>query len=572
MNDQKNLLYFIIIFMAVMAGWYYFYETPKLKQVTEQPAQQSQVQKDTASVAPVQPTLPQKQEPAANREAAISETKRVTVNTPSIKGSINLTGALIDDVVLKKYHKTTNPKSENIVLFEPQQAPHPYFAEFGWTAVGESLNLPNNSSVWEADKEELTPNSGPVTLKWDNGQGLQFIKKISVDQDYLFTIEQSVVNNSKAQIRLFSYAKIRREGTPPVQGYMILHEGPIGYIGDKLKEYDYTDLQKKQEIRENSTGGWIGITDKYWLSALIPDQKNKEEFYFSDQKAGSQNNYVTGYFGEPTLIEPGHSAQTTTHLFAGAKVLSILDGYEEKLGVKHFDLAVDFGWFYFITKPLFYLLEILYDWLGNFGLAIMALTVLIKILFFPLANKSYRSMARMKALQPKIESLKERFKDDKMRLNQEMMNLYKKEKVNPAAGCLPLIIQIPVFFALYKVFFVTIEMRQAPFYGWITDLSAPDPTSVFNLFGLIPWHLPEMLHIGILPILMGLSMWVQQKLNPAPADPIQQKMFLVMPIVLTVMLAQFPAGLVLYWTWNNILSIAQQWIIMKTAKVPARTK
>lgn len=561
MNDQKNLLFFILIFLAVMAGWHFLYEAPKPEKTT-QSAQDSS--KKLPSAALQTPAAPR------DRQEAIAESARVSINTPTLRGSINLIGGRIDDITLERYHQTTEPFSDNIELFSPQGSPSPYFAESGWTTSDKNIVLPDEKTVWGADREDLTHTSGPVTLSWDNGQGLKFQRKISVDENYLFAIEQTVVNSTDKIITLFPFTQVRRIGTPKVQGYLILHEGPLGYIDNKLKEYNYTDLEEKREIRNASTGGWIGITDKYWLAAVIPSQQDKFEFYFQDNRNGPQNDYVTGCYGEQVTIAPGQQVNVSSHLFAGAKVLRLLDKYEEQLGVKHFDLAVDFGWFYFITKPLFYLLDELHKWIGNFGLAILLLTVLIKLLFFPLANKSYRSMARMKALQPKMERLKERFADDKMRLNQELMNLYKQEKVNPAAGCLPILIQIPVFFALYKVLFVTIEMRHAPFYGWIQDLSAPDPTTVFNLFGLIPWDPPSFLLIGALPIMMGASMWVQQKLNPAPADPIQQKMFMIMPVMLTVLLAQFPAGLVLYWTWNNILSIAQQWLIMKTAKTSAK--
>ncbi len=565
MNDQKNLVFFVLIFIGVMVGWNYFYEAPKAQKA---PVAQTQ---QTASAIPGVPTAPAVPV-ITDRKEVIQASARVQIDTPSLRGSINLKGGSIDDLKLEKYRETIEKNSDNIVLLTPLGAEKPYFAQFGWTTADKNLAMPDENSVWTADRKEITQTSGPVKLTWVNPQGIQFERLISVDENYLFTVQQTVTNNTNQTIQLVPYGQVSRIGTPEVQGNWMLHEGPLGYMDDGLKEYSYSKLQETNEIKSVSQGGWIGITDKYWLTAIIPDQKTKSEFYFKDNRLGAQDDYLTGYLGEPISIAPAQKAEVQSHLFAGAKVLSILDTYEEKLGVNHFDKAVDFGYLYFFTKPLFYVLEMIYGWLGNFGLAILLLTVIIKVLFYPLANKSYRSMARMKELQPKMERIKERYADDKMRMNQEMMELYKKEKVNPASGCLPILIQIPVFFCLYKVLFVTIEMRQAPFYGWIHDLSAPDPTTIFNLFGLIPWDPPTLLMIGALPIMMGVSMWVQQKLNPAPMDPVQQKMFMIMPVMLTYLLAQFPAGLVLYWTWNNILSIAQQWLIMTSTKKTAKAK
>lgn len=558
MNDQKNLISFILIFIGVMAGWHYFYEAPRAEKAAEVAKVQQQNIPAQQAQTPVRPIV-------LDRKEVLNASTRITIDTPALQGTINLKGCAFDDLTLQKYKYTPELKSDNIVLLTPAQTQKPYFVEFGWMCSDKNIAMPDADSVWTADRQDITHTSGPVTLTWTNPQGVNFIRKISVDENYLFTIEQSVTNGTSAPISLAPYGRINRIGTPEVGGYYILHEGPLGYVGDKLKEYTYANLQEKTDAPIQSQGGWNGITDKYWLTALIPDQSTKSEFFFSDVKNNGADQYQTGFNGESLTIAPGQTQNIKAHMFAGAKVLDLLDAYEAQLGVKHFDLAVDFGWFYFITKPLFYLLNILNGLLGNFGLAILLLTVLIKAAFYPLANKSYRSMARMKALQPKMEKIKERYADDKMRMNTEMMELYKKEKVNPASGCLPVLIQIPVFFALYKVLFVTIEMRHAPFYGWIHDLSGPDTTTIFNLFGLIAWTPPSMLMIGVLPILMGVSMWIQQKLNPAAMDPIQQKMFMIMPIMLTFMLAQFPAGLVLYWTWNNILSIAQQWMIMKSA-------
>jgi len=565
MNDQKNLVFFVLIFIGVMVGWNYFYEAPKAQKAPIAQTQQAASTIPGVPAAPVAPVI-------ADRKEVIQASARVQINTPSLRGSINLKGGSIDDLKLEKYRETIEKNSDNIVLLTPLGTEKPYFAQFGWTTADKNLAMPDENSVWTADRKEITQTSGPVKLTWVNPQGIQFERLISVDENYLFTVQQTVTNNSNQTVQLVPYGQVSRIGTPEVQSNWMLHEGPLGYMEDGLKEYGYSDLQETNEIKTVSQGGWIGITDKYWLTAIIPDQKTKSEFYFKDNRLGPQDDYLTGYLGEPISIAPAQKAEVQSHFFAGAKVLNLLDAYEEKLGVHHFDKAVDFGRLYFFTKPLFYVLEMIYGWLGNFGLAILLLTVIIKVLFYPLANKSYRSMARMKELQPKMERIKERYADDKMRMNQEMMELYKKEKVNPASGCLPILIQIPVFFCLYKVLFVTIEMRQAPFYGWIHDLSAPDPTTIFNLFGLIPWDPPTLLMIGALPIMMGVSMWIQQKLNPAPMDPVQQKMFMVMPVMLTYLLAQFPAGLVLYWTWNNILSIAQQWLIMTSTKKTATAK
>jgi YidC/Oxa1 family membrane protein insertase len=565
MNDQKNLLLFVVFFLGVMTAWNYFYETPKTERLVTQ-AQQARSQ-DGSTVH--QPSLPEHaplETHVKAREEIIAEASRVKIDTPKLKGSINLKGARLDDLVLKNYHETISPKSPEIVVFAPEQTQAPYFAEFGWASNNPALKLPSADTLWQADATDPLGAQDRI-LTWDNGEGVNFEQKIHLDADYLFTVTHTVVNHTSQPLKLYPYGRITRRGTPQTAGFFILHEGPIGFLNNHLEEFKYDDLKEKKEIKFNCEGGWIGLTDKYWLSALIPAQNKKFEYVFRSNSSANADSYTTGYYGEGVTLAPGERFEFPHHLFAGAKVLDLLDRYEEELGVKHFDLAVDFGWFYFLTKPMFHLLEIFKNFIGNFGLAILLMTVILKLLFFPLANKSYRSMAKMRALQPKMDKIRERHADDKLKLNQELMELYKKEKVNPMAGCLPIIIQIPVFFALYKVLFVSIEMRQAPFYGWIHDLSAPDPTSLFNLFGLIPWTPPSFLMIGAWPIVMGLTMLIQQKLNPAPADPIQAKMFMVMPLVLTVMLAQFPAGLVIYWAWSNMLSILQQWVIMRSTTI-----
>jgi len=498
-----------------------------------------------------------------SRAAALAESPRITIKAPSVTGSIALKGARIDDVVLSNYRETLDPASPPIHLFEPTALRKPYYAEFGWvTAPNTPVKLPTADTVWIADKTLLEPGT-PVTLRWDNGEGLTFERRIALDEEYLFTVTQTVRNASKAAVTLYPYGLLSRGGTPSILGFYILHEGPLGVFDETLKEIDYSDLQEDGDIKVASQGGWIGLTDKYWLAALIPGKDGRWDYNFRHTIRNQDDRYQVDFLGQPETVAAGALATAESRLFAGAKLVSLLDRYADEYGITNFDLAIDFGWFYFLTKPFFFILNYFNSVLGNFGLAILALTVVIKLLFFPLANKSYRSMAKLKTLTPKMKEMREKYGDDRQRLNEEMMAMYKREKVNPAAGCLPILIQIPVFFSLYKVLFVNIEMRHAPFYGWVKDLSAPDPTTLFNLFGLIPWTPPELLMIGAWPVIMGITMFLQQKLNPQPADPVQAKVFMFLPLLFTVLLSQFAAGLVIYWTWNNLLSILQQWVIMK---------
>jgi len=485
-----------------------------------------------------------------------------------------LLGGRIDDLVLNNYREELDPDSPNIVLLRPTQGENPYYAEFGWLGTG--VKLPDANSVWRANGTTLTPKA-PVTLSWDNGEGLVFEQTFALDDLYMIQVSQRIRNQTTSPVTMTPYGLVSRTGTPSILGFYILHEGLVGVLNEternvdyQLKEIDYEDLRDDGPQEFTAKGGWLGITDKYWLVALIPDQEEPIKARFISGKRGAVDLYQTDYISQPRSIPAGGSVTVSNRLFAGAKEVKILDRYEEELRVPLFDKAVDFGWFYFLTKPIFYALDWLNTQLGNFGLAILALTVGIKLLFFPLANKSYVSMSKMKLLQPKLVELRERFGEDRQRLNQEMMALYKKEGANPAAGCLPILIQIPVFFSLYKVLFVNIEMRQAPFFGWIHDLSAPDPLGLLTAFGLISWDVPDSLgivNLGIWPIIMGITMFLQQKLNPAPTDPIQAKVFMFMPIMFTFLLAQFPAGLVIYWAWNNILSITQQYVIMRRAGV-----
>ncbi len=584
MGDQKNLVIAIALSLAILLGFQFFYELPKVR---EQAAQQTQadLSKPIAPAAPgtttapattpaAGPQSPGAASPAAvlDRPAALAESPRIPLDTPSLKGSIALKGGRLDDVVLKGYRETTDPNSPNIVLLSPASAPDPYFADWGWVpAAGTEIKLPDAQALWTADKDKLTAEN-PVTLSWDNGQGFTFQRRFALDNRYMVTVTQRVLRTAPGEpITLHPYELVTRAGTPHTLGYYILHEGAYGVFDGKLKEVHYSDMKdaKSGVIEVNSTGGWIGFTDKYWMVAAIPDQKDTFKGRFAHALAGKTDKYQVDILGGGQPLAQGQAIESVSRIFVGAKEVSTLDGYQEQLGITRFDLAIDWGWFYFLTRPIFFVLDWLARVLGNFGVAILVLTVLAKGLFFPLANKSYTAMSKMKALQPEMMKLRERFENDKQRMNQELMALYKREKVNPAAGCLPIVVQIPVFFALYKVLFVTIEMRHAPFFGWIKDLSAQDPTTLFNLFGLIPWDPPHMLMIGIWPLIMGVTMWFQQKLNPQPADPVQAKMFMILPVVFTFMLASFPAGLVIYWAWNNVLSMAQQWAIMRRMGVKA---
>ncbi len=587
-DSQKNLLLAIVLSVAVLLIWQMFYAGPKMKEEQErrQRAQQEQTQPKVQPGAPVAtpgapPTAaPQPGAavpsagpslPAATREGALAASQRVAIDTPSLRGSIALTGGRIDDLVLSKYRETVDPKSPNVVLFSPSGAPHPYYAEYGWVAgAGAGVPLPGRETVWQVEKGGTLTPASPVTLRWDNGQGLVFRRTIAVDADYLFTVTDEVENATGSAVVLHPFALISRHGMPPTSGYYILHEGPIGVMGNSGLQgsswsngFGYADLLKPGGGRTyKETGGWLGFTDKYWAAALVPNQQSPYEAKFNGTK-GAKELFQADYMIGPVTVPAGGKASVTGNLFAGAKQMALIEAYQEKLGAKNFDLLIDWGWFWFITKPLFQLLHWLSHVLGNYGLAILATTVLVKLAFFPLANKSYESMAKMKKLQPEMEKIRDRFKDDRVKQQQELMALYKNEKINPMAGCLPIVLQIPVFFALYKVLFITIDMRQAPFFGWIKDLSAPDPTSLFNLFGLLPYQVPEMLHVGVWPLIMGVTMWVQMQLNPQQPDPVQQKIFNWMPVIFTFMLASFPSGLVIYWAWNNVLSLVQQYYIMR---------
>ena len=593
-ENTRNLILAAVLSFAVLIAWQAFYGVPKMKEqqareeAARQAAQQQVTQQATGipqpDASPVSP--PAAETPAAvpgtpvappetvavpgtsaaeSRNKALGVSPRIDLNSPSLIGSISLKGARIDDVVLRQYRNTVELDSGNVALFSPKGGPRAYFADHGWVgAAGSKAKLPGKDTVWQPETTgKLTP-STPVRLVWDNGEGLIFRRTISIDDKFLFTISQTVENKTDAPLTLYPYGLISRTGTPKLEGLFILHEGLLAVAGeDGQKEVDYEDaLEEKQIQYKNLTGGWFGITDKYWASALIPDQTKSYRGSLGGQPSPVGNRYQADFLGSPVVIAAGATGAAQSFLFAGAKEVDVIDRYAEKYQIKQFDLMIDWGWLYFLTKPLFFALDYFYKLVGNFGISILIVTVIIKLILFPLANKSYVSMSRMKKLQPEMLKIKERYGDDRTRQQQEMMKLYQKEKVNPASGCLPILVQIPVFFALYKVLYVTIEMRHAPFYGWIKDLSAPDPTSLLTLFGLIPVDLPVWLTIGIWPLIMGATMFVQMRLNPAPPDPVQAKIFAWMPVFFTFILAPFAAGLVIYWAWNNLLSIIQQSVIM----------
>ena len=496
-----------------------------------------------------------------SRDEAKSKNQRIEFDNNSMKGSISLKGAAIDDLIFKKYTETLEGNNQ-VVLLNPRNLNNGYYVETGWATNSENIDVPNSKTLWEIiGNNKLTPDN-PINLRWNNNQGIIFEKKISIDDEYLFTVNQSIKNTTEKKYNFYSYGQIVRNTAPEVTNFYILHEGLIGVFDDQLIEQDYDDIEEKK-YSVNAEKGWLGITDKYWITSLVPE-KNKEFKADFEYKNKFKANFIEI---KPTTIGANETKSNNIKIIVAAKEVSVIDGYAEKLGIEKFDLAIDWGWFYFIVKPLFFAIDYFFKISGNFGIAIVLITCCIRLAFFPLANYSFRSMAKMKVLQPEMTRLKELHKEDKVKLQQEMMALYKKEKINPLSGCLPILIQIPFFFAIYKMLFVTIEMRHQPFFGWIHDLSERDPTSIFNLFGLIPWDPPSFLLIGAWPCLMGVSMYLQQKLNPTPPDPIQAKIFMFFPLFLTVILAPFPSGLVIYWTVNNVLTMAQQYVIIKKTAV-----
>lgn len=583
-ENNRNMIIAIVLSVVVLFGWQFFVAGPQLEQAQKRAALEQTQQAaatDTSLATPSDGTAPvvagaEAGTPGsyATREAALAASSRVPIDTPALSGSISLTGARVDDLQLKEYHETVDDNSPIITLLSPSGAPGGYYVETGWApAGGANIALPDANTVWsvEGGEHPLTV-AAPVTLTWDNGAGLIFHRTFAVDDHYLFTVTQQVENKTGGDVALYPYSRIVRQGTPHLQNFFVQHEGPLGVLGaNNLVSKKYSDVVNDKQLDWTSaTGGWVGITDKYWATAILSEPGAPLNARFSHSKVGTTDVYQTSFVeSTPVVIPAGGTADNKTYLFAGAKQTRVIDNYDKTYGFDRLELLIDWGWLHFITRPMFELLQFLYGIVGNFGIAILAVTVIVKALFFPLANRSYASMAAMRRVQPEMKAIQERFKDDRPAQQTAMMELYKKEKINPLSGCWPVLIQIPVFFSLYTVIFISLEMRHAPFFGWIVDLAAPDPTNIFTLFGLIPWNpaaLPViggLLHLGVWPLLMGVTMWVQMKLNPPPPDPTQAMIFNWMPIIFTFMLGSFPAGLVIYWAWNNLLSVTQQYFIMK---------
>ncbi|THK37495.1 membrane protein insertase YidC [Ensifer sp. MPMI2T] len=568
MENNRNYFIAIALSVLILVAWQFFYVNPRIEKdriaaEQAQQTQQAQSQGGTQQAAPGQ--APGGAIPGAgeSRDQAIAKSVRVAIDTPALSGSINLTGARFDDLKLKDYHETVDSKSPVITLFSPAETPDGYFTEIGYIGNDATGSVPGPQTVWTlSGGDKLTP-ATPVTLTYTNDKGIAFVRTISVDEHYMFQVVDSIKNEGAAPVSLSSYGRVTRFNKPTTPSIYVLHEGFVGVANERLKEVGYSDVEDSQPIEPGkSTGGWLGITDKYWAAAIVPPQQTPFDTRFSHFTDGRAR-YQSDYKGDAITVAPGQSAEVKNLVFAGAKEVQAIDNYAAAYAIPMFDRLIDWGWFWFITQPMFKMMDFFFRLFGNFGIAILVTTIVVKLLFFPLANKQYASMANMKKVQPKMEELKKKFGDDRMGLQQAMMQLYKDEKINPLAGCWPILIQIPVFFALYKVIYITIEMRHAPFFGWIQDLSAPDPTTIFNLFGLLPFDVPVFLHLGVWPLIMGVTMFLQMRMNPTPPDPTQAMLFTWMPVVFTFMLASFPAGLVIYWAWNNTLSILQQGIIMK---------
>ena len=557
MDNQKNLLLAVVFSLVILIGFDFFFAPKKSEvnkvQVNENISEET-LDKNTPSI---DSSLIKK-----SNEIKSSE-KRIKFKANRIEGSINLFGATIDDIILSDYFQTIE-KKKKIQVLQQENSNSPYFLRMGWASTDKSVELPDKNSLWKANKENF--NNEKIKLEWSNNKGLKIIREISFDDNFMITITDEVINGTSGKIDLTNFSYLRRKNYEPENKFFILHEGPLGVFNDTLKEISYDELHENKEIVESTKNGWIGYTDHYWQVAIFPDTNESFKARFktlNDRRNSIQIDFIND---NVKSVEPNSNLVTKSYVFAGAKEVPLIDNYIKELNVNKLDLSVDFGWFYFLTKPLFYALNFLSTKFENFGIGIIILTIFIRIILFPLANKSFKSMNSMRILTPEIQRVRERYKDDRQKMNQEMFALYREKKINPAAGCLPILIQIPIFFALYKVLFVSIEMRHAPFFGWIKDLSAPDPTSLFNLFGLIPWDPPLFLTIGIWPLLMGLTMYLQQKINPPPPDPIQAKIFMMLPFIFTFLLATFPSGMVVYWTVNNVLSIGQQYILLKKQK------
>lgn len=580
MQNNRNFFITIALSVLILTLWQVFYVNPRVEtqreaarieaERTEQsqkanPAGGTDVPQHTAVPGGAPGGVPGSDgATAATRDAALAATTRIQIDTPRLSGSINLTGARLDDIRLKDYHLTIDKASPTIELLNPSALPTGQFAEIGFVGNDATGSVPGADTVWTVEGNPVLTPETPVVLTYTNDKGLTFKRTIAVDGNYMFTVSDTVTNAGAEPVSLSNYGRVTRFDKPTHASIYVLHEGLVGVTGEEgLQEIKYSAIEEDKEVKPGkSSDGWLGITDKYWATTLVPSSKQAFQprfAYFADGRPRYQADYLT----DPVNVAAGETATIETLVFAGAKEVATIDAYEKDRGIRQFELLIDWGWFYFITKPMFWLIDSLYKMLGNFGLAILATTVIVKAVFFPLANKSYKSMANMKKVQPAMLEIREKYADDKMKQQQAMMELYKKEKINPIAGCWPVLIQIPVFFALYKVLYITIEMRHAPFFGWIQDLAAPDPTSLFNLFGLLPFAVPEFLHIGVWPLIMGVTMFLQMRMNPTPPDPTQAMIFNWMPIIFTFMLASFPAGLVIYWAWNNFLSIVQQGVIMK---------
>ena len=557
--DTRNVLLAVILSTIVLVFWAVFFEPPVTEQNTIEKTITSSEDSSSPSISDEEKEIKKE----ASRDSIIDSTKRVKIENNNIIGSISLKGAIIDDVTFKNYKEKLDSKKQ-VTFLNPKNSTNEYYIETGWASSGnEKTNLPVIDTLWKIKGNSKLTSQSPITLEWENNDGLIFTKKIELDDKFLFKITQSIKNTSNKSFQFYPYAQISRKGKPEGRQIYILHEGFLGVFGEELKEKNLDDVEK-EKFSINSSSGWLGITDKYWLTAIVPEKGKDFKAEFLSKAGKYRANFI---IKEASILNPGSVISNNINTFVAAKEVSVIDNYALDLGIEKFDLAIDWGWFYFFTKPLFFIIDYFFKLTGNFGVAIVIITALIRLVFFPLANYSFKSMAKMKVLQPEMIRLKELHKEDKVKLQQEMMALYKREKVNPVSGCLPVLIQIPFFFAIYKMLYVTLEMRHQPFFGWIKDLSDRDPTSIFNLFGLIPWDPPTFLMIGAWPILMGISMFIQQKLNPTPPDPIQAKIFMFFPIFLTIILAPFPSGLVVYWTVNNILTIAQQWVIMRGTKV-----
>ncbi len=572
--DYKRLFLAIFLAALVLFAWQSLVEWPRrqaLSKFTVSQAQKEQVKYSQHAKQTAAQAADPEENPNLTRDQRLSSSSRITVNNGRVDGSISLRGARFDDMKLTRYRATIEPGSPEVTLFSPNGDEEAYFAQIGWVAQDGKTRVPDSRTQWKADKTALT-NDSPVNLTWDNGEGVTFKLAIALDRNYMFSVRQNVVNNSGHDIGLYPYAYINRAyHESRQQQNAILHEGPLGVMGGTLNEVGYKDLRDKHNIAYENVNGWLGITDKYWLAALIPNDNNYK-ITFSHYIKGGADRYQTDYLGTEQTIASGKESSYDVRLFAGAKEVALLDMYAAGNEARHeppvpmFDRAVDFGALYFLTKPMFNTLNFFFLTVGNFGVAILLLTIVVKLLMYPLANKAYRASSQMRELQPEILKLRERYFDDQIAMNKEMMALYKREKVNPASGCLPVLIQMPVFFSLYKVLFVTIEMRHAAFFGWIHDLSAMDPSNVFTLLGLVPWGTPEWLHLGLLPLAMCMTMVVQMNQQPKPADPTQAKVMTYMPYFMLVIFARMPAGLVLYWTWSNLISIGQQMVITRRYK------